>query len=60
MKEIVEGKSEMKANMRGEVRCAFFPAQVHTTANTFKVDIYVVSDLSFYDMLLGREGKMGR
>ena len=45
--------------MKGEVRCAVLPAQVHPTANTFKVDIYVVSDLAFYAMVLEREGMMG-
>ncbi|KAL7524102.1 hypothetical protein ACHAXR_002598, partial [Thalassiosira sp. AJA248-18] len=59
MKEIVESKLAVEVGEGGNITCRFLPLASETTLKTFKVELYVVSDLAFYGMALGREGMMG-
>lgn len=59
MKEIADEKLTMTVTDGDEVRCRFVLANESTEAVSLKVIIYVVSNLAFYGMILGREDMMG-
>ena len=59
LSEIADGKLEITPTVPGKTKCTIIPQAQATHNVAVWTNLYVVSDLAFYETVLGREGMMG-